>query len=104
MMRSVWNHTLAMFVNKEKLPSDQRYICVRFYSPAMGVDFNWTLNQEILFSFALTGKPSRKEALGEYHWNCCVIGSREDYVMANEFGEWVVALQHGKRLGFEESV
>ena len=32
------------FVNKEMVPCDQRYICVRFYDPAMGVDFNWTFN------------------------------------------------------------
>ena len=83
------------FVNKEMLPSDQRDNRVRFYAPAMGVDFNWTFNQDTLFSFALTGKPSRKEAFGEYRWNCCVIGSQEDYVMANECGDWVVALQHG---------
>ena len=49
----------------------------------------------MLFSFALTGKPSRKEAFAEYRWNCCVIGSREEYARANEFGEWLFALEHG---------
>ena len=41
----------------------------------MGVEFNWTLNQEVLFSSVLTGKPSRKESFNEYHWDCCVIGN-----------------------------
>ena len=27
---------------------------------AIGVQFNWTLNQEVVFSAALTGKPRRK--------------------------------------------
>ena len=61
----------------------------------MGVDFNWTLNQEMLFSFALTGKPARKEAFGAYLWKNCVIGTREDFVMATTHQQWVTAPKHG---------
>ena len=59
-----------------------KFLCVKFYAHYMGVELSWTLNQEMLFSFALTGKPAREEVFGEYRWNCCVIGSREDYVKA----------------------
>ena len=92
-LRPLRRSSLA-FRHKEMVPSDKRFVCVRFYAHAMGVDFNWTLNQEMLFSFALTGKPSRKEVFGEYHWRYCVIGTREDYVMATAHNEWVTALKH----------
>ena len=83
------------FRHQELVPSDKRFACVRFNTLSMGVDFNWTVNQEMLFSFALTGKPARKEAFGEYFWNYCVVGTREDYVMASAHEEWSIALEHG---------
>ena len=88
------------FVNQEIVSPDQR-IGVRFYAQAMGIDFKSALYQEMLFSCALTGKPSRKEAFGEYRWDCCVIGNQEDYVKTNQHGEWIGALEP---LGSEEPV
>ena len=41
----------------------------------MGVNFNWALNQEMLFSFALTGKPLER-------------------IFAFVFEDYVVALTH----------
>ena len=83
------------FVYLELVPSEKRYIGVRFDAQSMGMIFNWTLNQEMLFSSALTGKPVRKEAFSEYRWRCCVIGTRNDYVMATTHKEWVQCLQIG---------
>ena len=65
----------------------------QFDVQAMGMVFHWTLNQELLFSAALTGKPVRKEDYAEYRWERCLVGSREDYAEANKFPEWEAALQ-----------
>ena len=50
---------------------------------AIGTNFNWTLNQEIVFSAALTGKPLRKQEFQQYCWKRCVIGTSQD--CANAF-------------------
>ena len=34
----------------------------------------------MLFSSALTGKPTQKEEFSEYRWKRCVIGTRDDYL------------------------
>ena len=85
-------HSGDPFVNQEIVAADQKHIGAHFYAQAMGVEFNWTLNQEVLFSSALTGKPSRKEAFAEYRWGRCVIGNQEDYVPATQHDEWIGAL------------
>ena len=43
----------------------------RLTMPALGTYFNWTLNQETVFSSALTGKPVRKEEFSQYCWKRC---------------------------------
>ena len=83
------------FVNTEIVEASQRHVGVQFHVQAMVVEFGWTLNQDVLFSSALTGKPSRKESFNEYHWDHCVIGNQEDYVMATQHQEWVGTLMHG---------
>ena len=35
---------------------------VQIYVQALGIEFNWTINQEVMFSTALMGRPLRKEA------------------------------------------
>ena len=69
--------------------ASQRHVGAQFHVQAMGVEFNWTLNQEVLFSSARTGKPSRKESFSEYHCDRCLIGNQEDYVMATQHQEWL---------------
>ena len=74
---------------------------VQFAVQAMGMNFNWTLNQSMLFSSALTGKPARTEEFNEYCWKRCVIGTGEDYVEATKHPEWEIALQHGNLWEFK---
>ena len=62
---------------------------------AMGTNFNWTLNQEIVFSAALSGKPVRKEDFSQYCWKRCVIGTSRDYAMALYKDDWDAALRRG---------
>ena len=89
------------FVTTEIVAASQRRTGVHFHAQAMGIEFNWTLNQKVLFSSALTGKPSRKESFNKYHWDRCVIGTQEDYVMATQHQEWVGALIHGNPWGLK---
>ena len=53
------------------------------------------MNQEVLFSTALTGKPLRKEAFSEYRWDRCAVGF-QDSVPATQHPAWIVALNQGK--------
>ena len=69
----------------EMVKSDKKFAGAQFDVQAMGMIFYWSLNQELLFSAALTGKPVRKEDYAEYSWARCVVRSREDYVEANKF-------------------
>ena len=41
------------FAYHEMVPSEKRYICVRFDPHTMGTTFSWTLNHEMLLSFVL---------------------------------------------------
>ena len=76
---------------------------VRFDLQAMGTTFSFTLNQEMLFSLALTGRPLRKIAFNEYRWNCCVIGTRDEYVPATTHKEWMFSISL-QLMGTEESL
>ena len=62
---------------------------------AIGTNFNWTLNQEKVFSATHTGKPVRKEEFSEYCWKGCVIGTSRDYAMALYKDDWNAALRRG---------
>ena len=42
------------FVNIELVEASQRHVGVHLHVQSMGVEFNWTLNQEVLFSSVLT--------------------------------------------------
>ena len=53
------------------------------------------LNQEIVFSAALTGKPRRKQHVTQYCWKRCVIGTKTDYSEALNKREWQEAPLHG---------
>ena len=62
---------------------------------ALGSQFNWTLNQEVVFSAALTGKPKKKLYFSQYCWKRCAIGTKHDYATALSRQEWQQALSHG---------
>ena len=49
---------------------------------ALGTQFSWTLNQEVVFSAALTGKPKKKLYFSQYCWKRCAIGTKYDYATA----------------------
>ena len=76
-------------------PTADRHQSTRLQIRAIGVQFNWTLNQEVVFSAALTGKPRRKQHFSQYCWKRCVIGTKTDYSSAMNRVEWQQALQHG---------
>ena len=53
-------YTGHIFPAYELVPTAHRHHGTRLQLRAIGVQFNWTLNQEIVFSAAVTGKPLRK--------------------------------------------
>ena len=71
-------YTGNAFAHLEVAPSDQRHHGTQLTLQAMGTHLYWTLNQEIVFSAALTGKPARKEEFAQYCRKRCVIGKRDD--------------------------
>ena len=68
---------------------------------AIGSQFSWTLNQEVVFSAALTGKP-KKLYFSQYCWKRCVIGTKHDYTPALSRPEWQYALSHGDLPSLQE--
>ena len=68
----------------------------------VGTQFNWTLNQEIVFSAALTGKPLRKQQLIQCCWKRCVVGTESDYYHALYKTEWYPALRHGDLISLQQ--
>ena len=80
-----------------------RHHGTRLQTRAIGSQFNWTLNQEILFSAALTGKPKKKLYFSQYCWKRCVIGTKYDYAMAVSKPEWQHALSHGDLPSLQET-
>ena len=42
-----------------------------------GGEFFWTLNHEVVFSTALTGRPKRKAYFSQYCWKRCAVGTTE---------------------------
>ena len=88
-------YTGNAFTHLEMAPSDQRHHRTQLKLQAMGTHFHWTLNQEIVLSSALIGKPVGKEDYAQYCWKRCVIGTRSDYAPVATQEELEVALQHG---------
>ena len=58
-------YTGHIFPAYELVPTADRHHGTRLQIRAIGVHFNWTLNQEVAFSAALTGKPHRKQFLSQ---------------------------------------
>ena len=68
---------------------------------ALGGELNWTLNQEIVFSAALTEKPKKKLYFSQYCWRRCAIGTLDDYAEATSKQEWEFALVRGDLGGLQ---
>ena len=79
----------------ELAPTDDRHHGTRLELRAIGVQFAWTLNQEIVFSAALTGKPRRKQHFSQHCWKRCIIGTKQDSASAVSRPEWQQALSQG---------
>ena len=88
-------YTGHVFPAYELVPTGDRHHGTRLQWRAIGVQFNWTLNQEIVFSAALTGKPLRKQHFSQNCWKRCVIGTKSDFSQALNKAEWCKALRHG---------
>ena len=71
-------YTGHVFPAYELVPTADRHHGTRLELRGIGDQFNWTLNQEIVFSAALTGKPLRKQQFSQYRWERCAIGTKSD--------------------------
>ena len=84
-----------VFPTLELVPVVERHRGTSLQVRAIGFQFNWTLNQEVVFSAALTGKPKKKLYFSQYCWKRCVIGTKYGYAAALSRPEWQHALSHG---------
>ena len=78
-----------LFPALEMVPIDKRRLSIDTMAPGcrcvpLGSQFNWTLNQEIVFSAALTGKPKKKLFFSQHCWKRCVIGTKYDFAISCE--------------------
>ena len=72
-------YTGHIFPAYELVPTADRHYGMRLQIRAIAVQFNWTLNQEVVFSAALK----------------CVVGTKTDYSSALNRADWQQTLQHG---------
>ena len=84
-----------MFPALELVKVVERHHGTNLQLRALGTQFSWTLNQEVVFSAALTGKPKKKLYFSQYCWKRCAIGTKYDYATALSRPEWQQALSHG---------
>ena len=92
-----------IFPAYELAPTDDRHHGSRLELRAIGVQFDWTLNQEIVFSAALTDKPRRKQFFSQCCWKRCIIGTKHDSASAVSRPEWQQALSHGDLPGLQQT-
>ena len=93
-----------VFSTLELVHSVERHHSVELQMRALGSQFKWTLNQEVVFSAALTGKPKKKLYFSQYCWKRRAIGTKMDYARALSRQEWQYALQHGDLPSLQEDV
>ena len=72
-------YTGRHFAVPELIAGADRFSETRLKLNALGGDFHWTLNHEVVFSSALTGRPKRKSAFSQYCWKRCAVGTTEEY-------------------------
>ena len=80
------------FAVPELTPGVDRYHGTTVKMNALGGELVWTLNHEVVFSAALTGRPLRKAYFAQYCWNRCVVGTTTDYAPALDKQQWELAL------------
>ena len=66
-----------------------KYIAIRCMLNAMGVELNWTINQEILFSLAFTAKPLRRTNFSSFLWHHCIVGNSSKWFPAKSSQNWL---------------
>ena len=96
-------YTGRHFAVPELVPGVDRYSETRLKLNALGGEFLWTLNHEVVFSTALTGRPKRKAAFSQYCWKRCAVGTAEEYDVATSKREWEFALMKGDVFGLQSS-
>ena len=96
-----WEYYTGHFAIPELAPGIDRHHGTRLKLNALGGEFTWTLNHEVVFSAALTGRPKKKLFFPQYCWNRCVVGTREDYAIATSKQEWELALIRGDLHGLQ---
>ena len=89
------SYSAQVFPTLELVQSAERYHGTELQVRALGSQFKWTLNEEVVFSAALTGKPKKKLYFSQYCWKRCAIGTKLDYASALSRQEWQHALYHG---------
>ena len=88
-------YTGRHFAVPELIPGEERYHKTKLKLNALGGEFLWTLNHEVVFSSALTSRPKRKTAYSQYCWKRCAVGTTEEYALATSKQEWELALMKG---------
>ena len=84
-----------VFPTLELVPVDDRHHSTLLQIRAIGCRFNWTLNQEVVFSSALTGKPKKKLYFSQHCWKRRAVGTKSEWAVALSKPEWQVALSRG---------
>ena len=75
-------YTGRYFAVPELVTGVDRHSETRLKLNALGGEFIWTLNHEVVFSTALTGRPMRKAYFSQYCWKRCAVGTTEEYAVA----------------------
>ena len=88
-------HSGQVFPTLELVQVVERHHGTNLQLRALGSQFNWTLNQEVVFSAALTGKPKKKLYFSQYCWKRRASGAKYDYATALSRPAWQHALSHG---------
>ena len=96
------SYSAQVFPTLELVQSTERHHATELQMRALGSQLKWTLNQEVVFSAALTGKPKKKLYFSQYCWNRCAIGTKNDYPTALSRPEWQNALYHGDLLSLQQ--
>ena len=94
-------YTGRHFAVPELVPGVDRHHETRLKLNALGGEFLWTLNHEIVFSTALTGRPKRKAFFSQYCWKRCAVGTADDYDVATSKREWEFSLMKGDLYGLQ---
>ena len=96
-------YTGRHFGVRELVPGVERHHETRLKLNALGGELLWTLNHEVVFSTALTGRPRRKACFSQYCWKRCAVGTAEEYDVATSKQEWEFALMKGDLYGLQSS-